>query len=108
MKYYVNAAATSVGDGSKAKPFKKIQSAAKIAMPGDEVIVAPGIYREWVNPVNGGTDKKRITYRSETPFGAHITEFQIPLCRQNRLLWKRLYKILNGGLKRQKRFRSAA
>jgi hypothetical protein len=73
MKYYVNAAATSVGDGSKAKPFKKIQSAAKIAMPGDEVIVAPGIYREWVNPVNGGTDKKRITYRSETPFGAHIT-----------------------------------
>ena len=38
MKYYVNAAATSVGDGSKAKPFKKIQSAAKIAMPGDEVM----------------------------------------------------------------------
>ena len=73
MKYYVNASATSVGDGSKEKPFKKIQSAAKIAEPGDEVIVAPGIYREWVNPKNGGTEKKRITYRSEKPLAAHIT-----------------------------------
>ncbi|MBO4727209.1 MAG: right-handed parallel beta-helix repeat-containing protein, partial [Spirochaetaceae bacterium] len=73
MTYYVNAAAAKGGDGSKAKPFNKIQQAAKIAEPGDEVVVAPGIYREWVNPKNGGTEKKRITYRSEKPLAAHIT-----------------------------------
>ncbi|MBO7421636.1 MAG: right-handed parallel beta-helix repeat-containing protein [Spirochaetaceae bacterium] len=73
MIYYVNAAAAKSGDGSKAKPFSKIQQAAKIAEPGDEVVVAPGIYREWVNPKNGGTEKKRIVYRSEKPLEAHIT-----------------------------------
>ncbi|MBR6216359.1 MAG: hypothetical protein IKQ84_08110, partial [Spirochaetaceae bacterium] len=73
MKYYVDAAAAKGGDGTKAKPFSKIQQAAKIAEPGDEVIVAPGIYREWVNPKNGGTEKKRIVYRSEKPLAAHIT-----------------------------------
>ncbi len=73
MKYYVNGSAKKGGDGSKANPFNKIQMAAKIAEPGDEVIVAPGIYREWVNPKNGGTEKKRIVYRSEKPLAAHIT-----------------------------------
>ncbi|MDD6486890.1 MAG: right-handed parallel beta-helix repeat-containing protein [Spirochaetales bacterium] len=73
MKYYVDAAAAKGGDGTKAKPFSKIQQAAKIAEPGDEVIVAPGIYREYVNPKNGGTEKKRIVYRSEKPLAAHIT-----------------------------------
>ena len=73
MKYYVNASGAKGGDGSKAKPFKKIQAAAKIAQPGDEIIVAPGIYREAVNPKNGGTEKKRIIYRSEKPLAAHIT-----------------------------------
>ena len=35
---------------------------------GDEVLVAPGVYREYVNPVNGGTgEDARIIYRSEVP-----------------------------------------
>lgn len=37
------------------KPFQTITEAAKIACAGDEVLVAPGVYREYVNPVNGGT-----------------------------------------------------
>ena len=73
MKYYVNAAAKAGGNGSKENPFNKIQQAADIAVAGDEVIVAPGVYREWVNPVNGGTEDKRIVYKSEEPLGAHIT-----------------------------------
>lgn len=73
MKYYVNALAKTDGNGTKDNPFKKIQMAADIAKPGDEVIVAPGIYRENVNPKNGGTEKKRIKYRSEKALAAHIT-----------------------------------
>ena len=32
-----------------------------------------GIYREYVDPVNGGTEEARIVYRSEEPLGAIIT-----------------------------------
>ena len=46
MIYYVNAAAAREGDGSKERPFRRINEAAKVAAPGDEVLVAPGIYRE--------------------------------------------------------------
>ena len=73
MKYYVNASSPVDGDGSNARPFKKINDAAKIAVPGDEIIVAPGIYREYVNPRKAGTKDARITYRSEKPLGAVIT-----------------------------------
>lgn len=73
MKYYVNVNASKGGDGSREHPFEKIQEAAMRAKPGDEVIVAPGIYREAVNPVNGGKEKERITYRSEVIKGAVIT-----------------------------------
>ena len=34
--------------------------------------MAPGIYREYVDPVYAGTEDARITYRSEEPLGAHI------------------------------------
>ena len=64
MKIYVDQSAGYGGDGSFARPFKKINDAAAIAAAGDEVIVAPGIYREDVNPVNAGTKERPITYRS--------------------------------------------
>lgn len=73
MIIYVNAAAERDGNGSREMPFKHINSAARIAKPGDEVIVAPGVYREYVNPKNGGTEDARIVYRSEKPLGAVIT-----------------------------------
>lgn len=73
MIFYVNAAAAREGNGSKEMPFKHINEAVKVAGPGDEVLVAPGIYREYVDPVNGGTEDARITYRSEQPLGAVIT-----------------------------------
>lgn len=73
MKIYVSAKAWRDGDGSQARPFKHINDAAKIARPGDEVLVAPGIYREYVDPVNAGTEEAPITYRSTEPLRAVIT-----------------------------------
>ena len=72
MKLYVNAQAYRDGNGTKERPFKHINDAAKIARPGDDVIVAPGLYREYVDPINAGLEDARITYISEEPLGAHI------------------------------------
>ena len=77
MKYYVNIKAGKDGDGSKERPFKRINDAAKIAVAGDEVLVAPGIYREYVNPQNAGTEDARISYISEEPLGAVITGSEV-------------------------------
>ena len=73
MIIYVDANAKHDGNGSKELPFKRINEAAKIAKPGDEVLVLPGTYRENVNPVYAGTEDNRITYKSEKPLGAIIT-----------------------------------
>ncbi len=73
MIYYVNQSAPREGDGSQARPFRRISDAAYLAQPGDEVLVYPGIYRENVSPRNGGTEDKRIVYRSVEPLGAVIT-----------------------------------
>ncbi len=73
MKYYVDANAAKDGNGSIERPFRRINEAAKLALPGDEVLVAPGVYREYVDPVNAGTEDARITYTSTTPLGAVIT-----------------------------------
>ena len=73
MQIYVNAKARCDGDGSKERPFKRINDAAKIAMPGDEVLVMPGVYREYVNPIHSGTAENRIVYRSVEPLGAIIS-----------------------------------
>lgn len=73
MKYYVDAATKQHGDGSKLYPFKTISEAAAIAIPGDEVIVAPGEYREYVDPANAGRADARITYKSDVIGGAIIS-----------------------------------
>ncbi|MCI6290687.1 MAG: right-handed parallel beta-helix repeat-containing protein [Clostridiales bacterium] len=73
MKIYVNQAAGREGCGTREMPFRWINDAARIARPGDEVIVAPGIYRESVDPIFAGEADARIVYRSEKPLGALIT-----------------------------------
>ncbi len=73
MIFYIDCSAPAEGDGSRERPFRHINEAAQKAMPGDEILVLPGIYREYVDPANGGTEEKRITYRSAEPLGAVIT-----------------------------------
>lgn len=96
MKYYVSADADRGGDGSLERPFQTITAAAKIAVAGDEVIVAPGIYRENVNPIHGGTADKQIIYRSKNIGEAVITGAE-PVhnwVRYKNNIWK--VKIPNG------------
>ncbi|MBQ5426381.1 MAG: right-handed parallel beta-helix repeat-containing protein, partial [Pseudobutyrivibrio sp.] len=73
MIYYVDAKAFRDGDGSKERPFKHIGDAAAIAVAGDEVLVANGIYREKVTPRNAGTKEAPIVYKSMEKLGAVIT-----------------------------------
>ena len=74
MQIYVSAQASRAGDGSQGAPFQTISQAAQIARAGDEVLVGPGVYREKVDPVNGGaSDACRITYRSTEKGKAVIT-----------------------------------
>ena len=73
MKYYVNCEAVQDGCGDEKHPFRTISEAASRALPGDEVLVYPGIYRENVNPKHAGTEKERIVYRSVEPGKAVIT-----------------------------------
>ena len=73
MDIYVDIKARDGGDGSHASPFRNINEAAAVAGPRDTVRVAPGVYREKVDPVNSGTEDKRITYVSTEPLGAVIT-----------------------------------
>ena len=73
MKIYVNGSIGRDGDGTKERPFRRINDAAKIARPGDEVLVSPGVYREYVDPIYAGTEEARISYRSTEHLGAVIT-----------------------------------
>lgn len=73
MKIYVNANAKFDGNGSQKLPFKYINDAAKVATAGDEVLVYPGVYREYVNPVHAGVEDSAIVYRSVEPLGAEIS-----------------------------------
>lgn len=73
MYYYVAQNNFAGGDGSREHPFKTIQEAANVALPGDEVIVSPGIYRESVDPPRGGEEGLPIVYRSSSHLGAVIT-----------------------------------
>ena len=57
---YVASDAKDGGDGSKAKPFAKIQQGLDKAMPGDTVELAPGVYFERVKFPRSGEYKKPI------------------------------------------------
>ena len=73
MLLYVDAHAAVGGDGSRERPFAKIMDAARVAQPGDEVSVLPGIYREEVSPGVAGTKDHPIVFRSVEPRAAVIT-----------------------------------
>ena len=73
MIRYVDCNTTHPGDGSKSRPFRTISQAAFVAQAGDQVLVAPGVYREEVSPRWAGTKDAPIVYRSMEPRAAVIT-----------------------------------
>ena len=96
MQIYVSADAPRGGDGTSERPLQSLAQAARLAAAGDEVIVAPGIYREYVDPVNAGTPDQRIIYRSAVKNGAVITGAE-PV--KNWVHWKKdvwMVRIPNG------------
>ncbi|HCA28512.1 MAG TPA: hypothetical protein DEP23_02475 [Ruminococcaceae bacterium] len=80
MDYYVSKKCEAPGEGTMEKPFATIGEAVQIARPGDKIIIGGGLYREWVNPIMGGScDAERITYinkQGESPIisGAELVE----------------------------------
>ncbi|MCI5647882.1 MAG: right-handed parallel beta-helix repeat-containing protein [Fusicatenibacter sp.] len=80
MIYYVSQKNQKCGSGTADDPFWTISQAAQLAQPGDTIIIGEGIYREWVDPKNGGSgNNQRIIYRNaerETPVisGAEIVK----------------------------------
>ncbi len=66
--YYVDgraAAADDNGPGTQARPFRTVGKAAQVLQPGERVVIAEGVYREWVNPARGGTaPDKMISYEA--------------------------------------------
>lgn len=64
-EYHVSIKGNDQNDGSISKPFRTINHAAQLAIPGDVITVHAGTYREWINPAIGGeSDEKRIVYQS--------------------------------------------
>ena len=60
------AGASDAGPGTKERPFRTIGKAAQVLCPGERVVVAGGVYREWVRPARGGTGPEAmISYQAE-------------------------------------------
>ena len=63
MIYHVSKQGNDRYIGTEEAPFLTINRAARVAAAGDTVVVHEGVYREWVDPKNGGlNDLCRITY----------------------------------------------
>ena len=68
MQIYVNLHAGKIQDGSRIRPYRTLLQAARRALPGDEVVVMPGVYREQLLLPRGGTgEDSRICFRSFLP-----------------------------------------
>ena len=78
-EYHVSVKGSDLhNDGSVSGPFKTINHAAQIAMPGDVIIVHSGVYREQVTPPRGGnSDTERIIYEAATGENVEIKGSEI-------------------------------
>jgi hypothetical protein len=77
MEYHVKIDGNDQNSGSASEAFKTISKAAQLAQAGDIITVHEGIYREWVNPANGGTENKRIVYQAAAGENVTITGAEI-------------------------------
>lgn len=64
-EYHVSVNGNDKNEGSQSKPFRTINFAARLAVPGDVITVHAGTYRERIDPARGGeSDARRIIYRA--------------------------------------------
>ena len=57
--------------GSREEPFKTINRAAQVLQAGERVVVSSGVYREMIQPLNGGSDADRMICYQAAP-GAEV------------------------------------
>lgn len=62
--YYVAKTGDDANDGSEGSPFLTISKAASVLVAGDVCYIKTGVYREVVNPANGGTAAAPITFKA--------------------------------------------
>ena len=64
-EFHVSVKGSDDAVGSVAQPFRTISAAARVARAGDTITVHAGTYREWVDPLYGGTSNlNRVVYRA--------------------------------------------
>jgi len=77
-EYHVSVKGSDRNEGTTARPFRTINFAARMAVPGDIITVHQGTYREWINPPRGGlSDEIRIVYRAASGEIAEIKGSEI-------------------------------
>jgi hypothetical protein len=72
--YYVDGQAKNADDagpGTKDQPFRTINHAAQVLQPGERVVIASGVYREFVQPARGGTGPAAMISYEAAP-GAQV------------------------------------
>ena len=62
--YYVASGGSDENSGTLDKPFRTIQKATEVMVPGDTCYVREGIYDETVSPAVNGTAEKPITIKN--------------------------------------------
>ena len=62
-----NPKASDANPGTSDKPFATINRAAEVLQPGERVVVAAGVYREWVRPERGGSGPDRMISYEAAP-----------------------------------------
>lgn len=60
-------AASDENPGTPELPFRTVSKAAGILRPGERVIIHEGVYREFVRPKRGGTDKSNMISYEAAP-----------------------------------------
>lgn len=70
---YVASNGNDRNPGTVQKPFRTIQRAADLAVPGTTVHVLPGTYVEAVNITRSGTSNARIQFVSDAHWAAKVT-----------------------------------
>ena len=64
VEYFVEKGGADNNPGTRMQPFKSIQKAADVMVPGDVCTVSRGLYRETVRPAVSGTPDNPIVIKA--------------------------------------------